>query len=100
MGEKLKLTSGKEVALHDLTYAQREECENATSIKTHLDGSIEFIGLTKARTLWCLYGLGLEDREKLNQYSTDDLMDIMMAVKDKAEKVNPTKGDSLPSMSG
>lgn len=96
----MKLTSGKKVILHDLTYAQREECEGAISIKTHLDESMEFIGLTKARTLWCIYGLGLTDKEELNQYSVDDLIDIMNAVKDKAEKVNPTKGESLQSMSG
>lgn len=100
MGEKLKLASGREVALHDLTYDQREECESATTIKTYPDGSMEFVGQFRAQSLWCMYGLGLESKDGLNKYSDDELAEIGIAIMERARKVNPTRPDSSPSTSG
>lgn len=89
----VKLASGREVELKDLTYSQREECEDIPSIITYPNGSMEFKGLAKARSAWCMYGLGVK-KEELNKYSPDELIEIMTLVKEKAEQINPTGLDS------
>ncbi len=88
----MKLKSGRDVKLVDLTYAQREEADNASHLKI-IPGQagMEVINVAKSRTLWCLYGLGLEDSEKLMQYSDSELNEIMIAVKGAATKgTDPT----------
>lgn len=90
----MKLSTGKEVEIKKLTYVQREECNDVISTLIHPDESIEFKGLVKARSLWCMYGLGLNDKEELSEYTTDELIEIMNLVKDKANEINPTRPPS------
>ena len=88
----MKLKSGREVTLVDLTQAQREECEDALQFRQYTDGSTGLLGLNKAKGLWCQHGLGLEDRETLLEYSEDELMEIMVEVKERTNRgKNPTK---------
>ena len=91
----MKLKSGREVKLKDLTQAQREECEDAIQFRQYKDGSTGILGLNKGKGLWCQYGLGLENRESLLEYSEDDLNEIMIEVKERTNRgVNPTKSAS------
>ncbi len=95
MSYKLKLSSNREVELNDLTYAQREECEDSVSLVRLPDGGLEIRHTARTRTLWCYYGLGLDDKEKLNEYSNDELDDIMVEVSERAAKAqNPTTAAS------
>ena len=88
----MKLKSGREVKLIDLTYAQRTECEDAAIVRRYADGSFEVTNLNKARTLWCKYGLGLEDTEELNEFSSDELAKIQDEVQERSIRgKNPTK---------
>ena len=90
---KLKLKSGREVQLQDLAFSQREQCEDAPTIRLHKNGDVEVGNLAVARTLWVKYGLGLEDVEALNEYSSAELDEIMLVVKEKAEAGTPPKAD-------
>jgi len=92
---KFKLSTKREVELHDLNYSQREECENLSSVILTNDGDMEIKNSVKARTLWCLHGLGLDDKEKLNEYSTIELNEITREVMEQATKAkNPTEQES------
>ena len=91
----MKLKSGRDVKLVDLTYAQREECEDAATVRRFSDGSFEVTNLNKARTLWCRYGLALEEVEDLNDFSSDELAEIGDEIQERATRgVNPTKSAS------
>ena len=97
----LTLSSGRKVALHDLTWAQREDCENATTVRLHDDGAMEVLNLAAARSLWCRYGLGLNEATALDRYASAELDEIMSAVKDRATQAkDPTGPAGSPSTSG
>ena len=88
----MKLKSGRDVKLIDLTQAQREECEDALQFRQYIDGSTGILGLNKAKGLWCQYGIGLKKHEDLVGYSEDDLTEIMVEVKERTNRgKNPTK---------
>ncbi len=89
------VASGKEIELHDLNYSQRETCENISSIIVNPNGSMEVKNSVLARSLWCFHGLGLKDKEELNQYSSNELDCIMEEVMERATKAkNPTEVQS------
>lgn len=86
--------NGREVELREITYLEREECEN-TSVAVLIGDSMTGVAnQIKARTLWCKYGFGLESKslEELNQYTSDELNEIMGIVQWRATvvTVNPT----------
>ncbi len=86
--------SGREVELHELTFAQRETCEGASSVRYFGDGSYEIQGVIKARTLWCLAGLQCEAKDLL-QYSSDELAEIKNLVEQRATRgLDPTESAS------
>ena len=95
------LTTGRKVILHDLTWAQREECENATTVRLREGGSMEVLNLARARTLWCRYGLALDEEDMLHCYDSGELDEIMIEVKERATRAkDPTGPASSPSTSG
>jgi len=85
--------SGKEVELHDLTFEQRTECQDSTTILQHKDGSFEYKDAAHTRALWCKYGLNLSGSlEPLNEYSFPELQEMAIAIKERAEAgTNPIK---------
>ena len=83
MGDKFKLSTGREVELHDLTFDQREECENIRITVILDDGVMGMANTAKSRNLWCQHGLK-EEREKLNQYSSEELTEIAFEVQRKS----------------
>ncbi|MEE9162011.1 MAG: hypothetical protein V3U35_03480 [Candidatus Neomarinimicrobiota bacterium] len=100
MGD-LTLTTGRKVALHDLTWAQREECENAITVRLHEGGSMEVLNLARARTMWCRYGLNLDGEDTLHGYDSGELDEIMSEVKERATRAkDPTGPAGSPSTSG
>ena len=94
-GRRVKLDSGRTVQLFDVTFNEREEAENVITTVPNQDGSVkELRNQTLARNLWCQFGLRCE-KEELNIYSTEELVDIMSAVMRRALKgTDPTKQDS------
>ncbi len=98
---RLTLSSGRQVALQDLTWAQREICENATTVRLHDDGAVEVLNLAAARSLWCCYGLGLDETSALDRYASAEQDEIMSEVKERATRAkDPTGPGSSPSTSG
>lgn len=96
-GECEKAT-GREIELRDITYIEREECENTSVVVIIGESMTGIANQIKARTLWCKYGLNLKNSEleELNQYTSDELNEIMGIVHWRATvvKVNPTKEQS------
>ena len=90
----MKLSTGREVKLKDISMAQREECEDATIRIVHEDGSIEIKGLSRTRNLWAMYGLDCE-LEALSKYTSAELDEIMLEVGTKAGVYkDPTEQES------
>ena len=90
----MKLKSGRDVKLVDLTMAQRIECEDTAIIKHYPDGSEETLNQLESVTKWCQFGLGVS-LEDLNEYSDDELLEIFLHVRKSATRgVNPTKSAS------
>ena len=88
----MELKSKRKVKLHDLTMAQRIECEDVTIVKRFPDGSDVMLNQNAAVARYCQYGLGLSDQEELLEYSDDELTEIFFAVRGAATKgKNPTK---------
>ena len=93
-------TSGRTVELRDLTFEQREECENAV-VQVIVDGEMGMVNTAKARNLWCQFGLGLERRSDLAKYSSPELVEIATFVQSAACKLlDPTPPPSSQPQSG
>ena len=91
----MKLKSGREVKLVDLTMAQRIECEDTALIKHYPDGSEETLNQLASVVKWCQHGLGVKSLEDLNGYSDPELLEIFVLVRKAATRgVNPTKSAS------
>ena len=98
---EITLSTGQKVALLDLTWDQREACENATTVLLHEGGEMEVLNLARARSLWCRFGLGLDDSAALDRYASDELDEIMQQVKERATRAkDPTGPAGSPSTSG
>lgn len=82
-GATYALTSGKEVSLHDLTVADRQDCEDAISHRYSSSGEVVLEGLAKARNMWCCKGL-YADLEELADYTVAELNEIALEVRRRA----------------
>ena len=78
-----KLSTDKEVDLHELTQIQRQECENTIIREVSLDGRVAIRNGTLARNLWCQYGMKT-DLDGLADFTSAELDEIMLEVGRKA----------------
>ena len=77
------LTSDKQVTLHDLTVAERQDCEDAISHRYTSSGEVTLEGLARSRNMWCCKGLHVE-LEELTDFAVTDLNEIALEVRRRA----------------
>lgn len=82
-GAAYSLTSDKRVTLHDLTVAERQDCEDAISHRYTSSGEVTLEGLARSRNMWCCKGLHVE-LEELTGYTVTDLNEIALEVRRRA----------------
>ena len=85
------LDSGKEVRLHHLTMADREECEDAIIHRYDEAGNLALEGLAKARNLWCCKGLDTQ-LEDLREYTSAELNELALEVRRRAGQFQDPTG--------
>jgi len=85
------LATGREVQLHDLTVAERQECEDAVSHRYTSSGEIALEGLARARNMWCCKGLKL-DLEQLGEYTVAELNEVALEVRRRAGQFQDPTG--------
>lgn len=85
------LYTGKEVQLHHLTMADREQCEDAISHRYDEAGNLILEGLSRARNLWCCKGLST-DLEALREYTSAELNELALEVRRRAGQFQDPTG--------
>ena len=90
----MKLKSGKEVELRDVTFAEREEVQNLVTVGQSAEGMITMQNTVKARNMWVRFGLKTPDVDGerayvldkvMNALSDEELNEISIAVREKTE---------------
>jgi len=78
----MKLTSGKEVSLRDITFKERQEARNATKIGRSTDGSIVILDSYNSQIFWVKAGLDKIDGKDFHSLDDDKQDRALMKLSD------------------